>query len=287
MISIVLTLSGNPLIAEKAIQSVLNNKIKERFELVVLNLNKRTEEIVNKFKKKNFKISSFNNSRKGKSFDLNTVFKILKGRIWIFTGGDAYVGEDSICKIINEFSDGAVGCAIGRPISINKKENMFGFWSHLLFEVGAHSIRKELNSKGKFLEGTDYLFAFKNNLTRNIPLNVAGDSIIPYLTIKKGYKVKYLEEAIVYVKNPATFGSFIKQKVDSAKSHEFLESYAPFFPKVKSFKNEVKRGTLEALRYSSNVKEFMWVILLFFIRLYIWAKVKLDTKILKKDYFAS
>jgi len=274
MISVVINLSNFPLMAEKSIQSVLNNKIKEKIELIVLIPNSKVEEVVNRFKKRKINLLSFNNSKKGKSFDLNLIFKILKGRIWIFTGGDSYLGTNSINQIISSFSNEFIGCVIGRPISINKKDNLFGFWSHLLFEAGAHNIRKQLSQKGKFFEGTDYLFAFRDNITKNIPLNVAGDTIIPYLTTKKGYQLKYAEKAGVYVKNPTNFHEFIQQKVEAAKSHEYLESYAPFFPKVKSFKNEVKKGVFESLKYPSNLKEFFWTILLFFTRLYIWIKVK-------------
>ena len=276
MISIVVTLSNNSKIAKKSIQSILDNKIKEKIELILIIPTPEIEEIANEFKKRNNFITFLKNSRKGKSFDLNLVLKILKGRIWIFTGGEAYVGEDSLNKMITEFSNEITGCVIGRPVSINKKDNLFGFWSNLLFEAGAHSIRKELNKKGKFFEGTDYLFAFRNNITKNIPLDVAGDTIIPYLTIKKGYKIKYAEQVKVYVKNPENIREFVKQKIEAAKSHEYLESYAPFFPKVKSFRNEVREGTFSALRYPSNFKEFIWTIELFFVRLYIWAKVKLN-----------
>jgi len=287
MISVVLTLSKDPIIAEKSVKAILKNNVKEDCELIILISDNEKEKIIKKFKKDNFKIIVLKNTKRDTRFNLNNIFKILNGRIWIFTGGNAYVDEDSLLKIIKAFSDKKVGCVVGRPVSINKKTEMLGFWSHLLFEAGAHAIRKKLGDKGKFLEGTDYLFAFKNNITRNVPLNVAMDSIIPYLTTKKGYKIKYLEEAKVFVENPTILKNFINQKIKAAKSHEYLESYAPFFPKMKSFRNEIKMGTFEALRYSSNFKEFFWTIALFFIRLYIWIKVKIDTKILKKNIFSS
>lgn len=287
MISIIVILSSNPKIAEKSIQSIFNNKIKEQFELIALIPNENVELILSKFKQKRIKIIPIKYLNRGKSFSLNSAFKILKGRIWIITGGDSYLKEDSINNLLKKFSDKPVGCVIGRPVSLNKKENLLGFWSHLLLDAGAHLIRKELNDHEKFIEGTDYLFAFRNNITRNIPPNVAGDSIIPYLVMKKGYHVKYQEDAIVYVENPKNIKKFINQKVGAAKSHEYLGSYAPFFPRVKSFKNEIKKGTFNALRYPSTSKEFFWTILLLFVRLYIWAKVKWDLKILKREYFVN
>ena len=284
MISIVITSFNEPENVKKAIQAILNNKIKEKYELIVAAPDEATEKVVKEFRKKHKEIVYFKDQEQGKNFALNQVFKILKGRIWIFTDGDVYVGDSSINEILKIFEDEEVGCVTGRPVSINPKNNMLGFWSHLLFDAGAHNVRKELDEKGSFLECSGYLFAFRNNITKNVPLNVAEDSIIPYLATKKGYKVKYAEKAFVYVKNPTNIRDFIKQKVRTAKSHEALEDYAPFFPKVKSFKNEVKKGTFLALSYPKNLKENFWTLLLFLTRLYIWMKAKWEEKIIKKRY---
>lgn len=284
MISIVITSFNEPKTVKRAIEAVLKNKINEKYELVIVAPDRETEEVVKNFKKKYKQIVYFKDPGKGKSFALNLVFKTLKGRVWIFTDGDVYIGENSMDEILNSFEDEGVGCVTGRPVSINSKNNMFGFWSHLLFEAGAHNIRKELDEKGNFLECSGYFFAFRNDITRNIPLNVAEDSIIPYLATKKGYKVKYAEKAFVYVKNPENLRDFIKQRVRTAKAHEALEDYAPFFPKVKSFRNEIKKGTFLALSYPKNLKEGFWTAILFLVRLYIWMRAKWEEKILKKRY---
>ena len=284
MISIVITSFNEPQQVKNAIQAILKNKIKEKYELLVVAPDKSTENVVKEFKKINKQIFYFKDKGKGKSFALNSVFKILKGRIWIFTDGDVYVGDNSINDILEFFKDSKVGCIAGRPVSLNSKNNMLGYWSHLLFEAGAHKIRKELDKKSNFLECSGYLFAFRDNITKNIPLNVAEDTIIPYLSTKKGYKVRYCEKAFVYVRNPTNIRDFIKQKIRTSKAHESLEDYAPFFPKVKSFTNEVKKGTFAALSYPKNLKEFFWTVILFFVRLYVWAKVKWDEKIVGKKY---
>ena len=102
--------------------------------------------------------------------------------------------------------------------------------------------------------------------------------------MKKGYKVKYAENAKVYVKNPTTVKEFIRQRIRTAKAHETLEEYAPFFPKVKSFRNEVRYGTIAALQYPQTTKELLWTLALFPTRLYIWIRVKIDHLFLKKPY---
>ncbi|MBS3112360.1 glycosyltransferase family 2 protein [Candidatus Woesearchaeota archaeon] len=284
MISIVITSFNEAEIVGKSIKSILENEIKEEFELIVVAPDKATEEVVKQISKEYKEIKYFKDPGKGKSYALNLVFKILKGRIWIFTDGDTCVSKNAIKEIVEKFKDKSVGCVTGRPVSLNKKNKILGFWSHLLFDAGAHNIRKELDKKNRFLECSGYLFAFKNNITRNVPLNVAEDTIIPYLVTKKGYRIRYAEKALVYVQNPTLLKDFIKQRVRTAKAHETLERYAPFFPKVKSFTNEVRKGTLWALQYPKNIKEYIWTLFLFFIRLYIWILVKVEHYIFKKEY---
>lgn len=284
MISIVITSFKEPQLIGRAIQAVLDNNLKEKYELIVAAPDKETADVVETFSKKDKRIKYFKDPGKGKSYALNMIFKILKGKIWIFTDGDVYLDKHALPELLKIFEDPHVGAATGRPVSTNSRKTMFGFWSHLLYDAGAHRIRNELDKKGKFIECSGYLFAFRNNITKNIPLNVAEDSIIPYLATKKGYRVRYAAGSRVYVGNPSNLSDFVKQRVRTAKAHETLTDYAPFFPKVKSFKNEVRKGTLWALSYPKNLQEFWWTILLFFTRLYIWIRVKWEDKILKKRY---
>src|SRR3989344_4220778 len=164
------------------------------------------------------------------------------------------------------------------------KKNMFGYWSHLLLDAGAHNIRKNLFTKGKFLECTGYLFAFRNKIVDKIPLDVAEDSYIPYVFWKKGYNIGYCEDAKVYIKNPTNLKDWLKQKARTSKAHETLQHYAPDFPRVKSFTNEVLYGVFWALSYPRTIKEFFWTLNLFFIRFYMWMLVFVDTKFKKKTY---
>jgi hypothetical protein len=88
--------------------------------------------------------------------------KIAKNKIIMVTTDKAVLSANSINEVLNSFRDPAVGCVTGRPISLNPKNTLFGYWSHLLLYAGAHRIRKELSLQEKFFECTNYLFAFKN-----------------------------------------------------------------------------------------------------------------------------
>jgi len=267
---------------KRAIEESLNQNTKTDYNVLVISPDKEAEELVNYYKKRKKKINFLKDPGKGKSFGLNLSFKKLKSDIWIFTDGDVVLDRNVVQKIITIFNDREIGCVCGRIVPTNSKDNLIGYWAHLLADAGAHTIRKKFSDKNKFFECSGYLFAFRKGLISEIPLDVAEDSYIPYLIFQKGYKIRYLPEAIVYVKNPDTVKDFIKQRIRTAKAHTSLTNYFKNFPRVKSFKNEIKEGTFNALRYASNIKESIWTIELFFVRLYIWFRKFYDERIINR-----
>ena len=277
MISIIITSFNEPNL-ERAIKAILNQKINYKYELIVIAPDKEAKNLTKKYKIKYFK-----DAGKGKSFAINLLLKKIKSEILIFTDGDVYLGNNSINELLELFKNPKIGVVTGRPVSVNKKNDVFGYWSHLLF-YGAHKIRKKLFSQGKFLECSGYLFAFRNNVIEEFPLDVAEDSIIPYMFYIKNYKIGYAEKALVYVKNPDNFKDWLKQRKRTAKAHETLTKYYPNFPRVKSFWNEIKIGLFWALSYPKTIKEMYWTISLFFARAYMWLLALGESKLWKKEY---
>ena len=280
-VSILITSFNEPNL-NKSIDAITSQDIKLNYEIIVAAPDINAEKLVKSYKKKN--ITYFKDPGKGKSFALNLLFNKIKSDIIIFTDGDVILDINSINEILKPFKDPLIGFVCGRVISSNPKNEMNGYWSHLLADAGAHRIRKLLSDKNQFLEGSAYLMAMRGNIIKKIPLDVAEDSMIPYYFYKKGYKIKYVDKAIVYVKNPDNFKDWLKQRKRTAKAHETLTNYEPDFPRVKSFKNEIIYGTFWALSYPKNIKEFYWTIKLMFARLYLWITVFVDTKLLHKNY---
>ena len=286
MISIVITSFREPKTIGKAMESFVNQDIEEKYELFVCAPDEETLNVARTYQMRNRNIKIFKDPGKGKAYALNLIFPKLKGEIIIFSDGDVYVSENSINEILKFFQNEKIGAVSGRPVAINGKNNMVDYFSNLLLDAGAHSVRLEFDKKNKFLECTGYLFAIRNNLIEKIPyLDTAEDSIIPYLIWKQGYKISYAPEAKVYVKYPSNLKDFVKQrKRAGVGSHSKLTKYYPDFPRMKSFTNEIKKGTISALQYPQNIKEFFWTLMLFPIRFYIWFIYYFEASFKKKFY---
>ncbi len=282
MITVIITSFKEPHLVGKAIEAALNNKTTRKFEVLVAAPDEPTAKVIKTYAKKDKRVKYFRDRGEGKANALNEIFKKVKSDILVLTDGDVFMSKNTIEALASMLDKKEVGCVTGRPVATNDKKTMFGYWSHLLLDAGAHRIRKELDEQNKFLECSGYLFAFKNKI-KKIPTDVAEDSIIPYTLWKQGYRIRYVPEAEVYVKYPDNLKDFAKQRIRTVKSHEKLTKYVPGFPRVKSFANELRKGSLWAIMYASSIKELIWTLLLFPTRLYIWYKAK-RTFVKGKEY---
>ncbi len=282
MISIIITAFKEPKTIGKAIESFLNQDIKEQYELIVSAPDKETLDSAKKFQKKSKKVKLFQDPGKGKSFALNLLLKKVKGDILILTDGDVYSSENSVNEILKEFSDSSVGCVTGKPVPIEDKKTKYGYWANFLFDA-AHRLRKKLKEQNRFLECSGYLWAFRNKVIESFPLDVAEDTIIPYFFWEKGFKISYAENALVYVKNVNNFQEWVSQKVRTSRAHETLGKYVDIkkTPRAKSFKTEFS-GAFFLFSYAKTLKEFFWSIELAIARFYIWLKVFQDVYLKKK-----
>jgi len=280
MIDIIITSYNEPKSTLRAVKAFINQKINQEFRITVVDPFPE----VGKFLEKNIKSKNlvfYPDPGEGKSYALNLLFQEYassnKEDIFILTDGDVYVSENSVKAILKSFENPEVGCITGKPISIDNRKTKYGYWSNLLF-AGIDKVRKKLSEQKKFFECSGYLFAIRKGVIFDFPLEACEDGIIPFLLWKKGYDIKYVPEAEVYVKNPSNWEDWLNQKIRNIKGHENLSEIAPDMPRTKSFWNEIKEGSFFALLYPRNLKEFFWTIELYFARLYLYFRAFKELK---------
>jgi len=284
MISIIITSFNEPETIGKAIDSFLKQDIKEKYELLVVCPDEPTTKVIKKYTKKYPQIKHIQDEGKGKSYAINLLLPKLKGEIIILTDGDVYVSENSVNEILKKFEDEKVGCVSGQPLSQNSRENMLGYWSHLLC-YAAHRLRKQRDRQDNFLECSGYLWAFRNRIIKKFPLDVGEDTIVPIMFFLKGYKIKYAPKAGVYVKYPPKISEFLKQKRRTVGAHDNIHKYVNLkkIPRMKTFFNEIVEG-YTLFFYPRNIKELLWTFLIFPFRLYIWLNLLFNSYIRKRKY---
>ena len=281
MISIVITAYKEPKTIGKAIEQVLKNKIKEDYEIIVIAPDKETLGAAGKYKSKKVKV--IKDKGNGKPAALNLAFKRAKGRIIVMTDGDVYINEKAIPAILEKFNDLSVGVVSGRPISLNHRDNMLGFWSHLLTDT-AHKIRMERIKKEQMIVCSGYLYAVRKGIILKVPEEaLSEDAVISHMIYDKGYKTAYAPIAEVYVKYPDNFSDWIKQKKRSAGGYNQLNYMSKNKERMRSFTKE-SVGIFSVLAYPKSLKELFYTKCLILARVYLWMLIFIDINIRKKSF---
>lgn len=276
MISILITSYKEPKTIGRAIEAFLNQKIDYPYEILVGAPDEETGNVVLQYSAKYPQVRWIRDERKGKPAALNLLFKEAKGDIFLLTDGDVYVNDICVNSMIKHFEDSKVGAVCGRPISISSKDNMYGYWSHMLTDEGAHNTRLNRIKEGKFIVCSGYLFAVRK-VFDEIPEDVLSeDAIISHLIWQKGYSIIYEPEAKVFVKYPDNFKDWIIQKRRSTGGYTQINKYFTNPPHMRTFWRETLYGWHRALGYAQSPRETWWTLMLFGARLYLWMIVYWD-----------
>lgn len=276
MITIIITAYKEPKTIGKAVEQILKNNIKD-FEILVTAPDKETLDAAKISGNK--KIRLIKDNGKGKPAALNIAVAKAKGSILILTDGDVFVSEKSLKPLLDYFKNEKIGAVSGNPISLNEKNNRMGYWAYLLTKVAGDWRTNLINNHQRIL-CSGYLFAIKKSLFPELPENLLSeDGYISNNVYNKGYTIAYSKESEVYIKYPTTFNDWIIQKKRSAGGYNQIKKLTT--NEIRSFKKE-SLGAFYFLKYVSSIREFLWLIELFFARIYLWFVIYRDINIKKK-----
>ena len=116
-----------------------------------------------------------------------------------------------------------------------------------------------------------------------IPHNtLSDDGVISKMVYDKGYQIKYLSSAKVYVNYPTNFKDWIIQKKRSTGGYtrdKVEKKYGN-----RSFFKEAFRGIELFFSYPKSLKEYYYLTVLFIARTYLWIIIFIDLKIKRKKF---
>lgn len=278
MITVIITAFKEPKTIGKAIEAVERQNIGEHETLVVA---PDEETLVEAYKMKRYfkSVKTLKDYGNGKSAALNLAISKARGEVLILTDGDVSVGENSLVFLLEKMRNQKVGAVSGRPVSVDSKKTMYGFWAYLLTGIAHNRRMRALKTKRRFF-CSGYLFAIRKNLFPKLPEQLLSeDGFISHGVYSKGYKIEYAEKAKVYVRYPDNFSDWIKQKKRSAGGYNQIRGMIGV--EIRSAKKEWLGG-FEFFKYVHGLKEVWWLVLLFLSRIYLWGVIYKDVNIKKK-----
>ncbi len=141
--------------------------------------------------------------------------------------------------------------------------------------------REEKNSKKQFFEGSGYLLAVRKKLLDKIPINtLSDDAVISKMVYDKGYQIKYLPSAKVFVNYPTNFADWMIQKKRSTGG--YTRDRVEIRYGNRSFLKEAIKGIKLFFSYPKSLKEYYYLSILFLARIYLWIIIFIDLKIKRK-----
>jgi cellulose synthase/poly-beta-1,6-N-acetylglucosamine synthase-like glycosyltransferase len=172
----------------------------------------KTDTIVEDFARKDNRIALIKQKRReGKASAVNEFLNVARNEILVLESADTIPEEETIEKLCRQFIDGKVGMAGAHPIPTNSDNHFIGYASHLVWRLH-HHIALKTPKCGE-------LIAFRK-VFDSIPTDTAVDEAwIEYEVSRRGYRVIYVPEAIVYNRGPETVGDYIKQRRRIACGH--------------------------------------------------------------------
>jgi biofilm PGA synthesis N-glycosyltransferase PgaC len=280
MLTILITAFREATTIGQAIEAFLH-QLPDGAEILVVSPDPETTIVVDDYAARYPVVRHVADPQRGKPTALNVGLRAAHGDVVVLSDGDVAVAEDALALLLAPFADSRVGAVSGHPFSVSPRNTMLGYWSYLLTE-GIHRIRLARDRDGKFLVCSGYLFAFRRALIEYVPEDaLAEDAVISHLVARQGYRVGYAPQARVFVKYPATYRDWLRQKVRSAGG--YAQDHIRKSPvRMRSAWLEIWYGTQLALRYPRHPREFLWTLLLFAARLHLWLLVFVNVRLLRR-----
>ncbi|MBL7078106.1 glycosyltransferase [Candidatus Shapirobacteria bacterium] len=278
MVSVIITAYQEKETVSKAIESFLL-QLTHQDELLVVAPDKDTLLVAQAV---SAQVKTIADQGKGKPAALNLALSKAQGELVILTDGDVWTHEASFKNLLQKLKNPKTGLVSGRPVSLNDRGNIFGFWAYILTKV-AHKIRLDKENRGEYLDASGYLLAARKHLLPALPEKVLADDV--YFSQKVyslGYRIGYAPKAEVYVKYPANFRDWLKQKVRSTGGAG--EKMAEESPVMRSFFKEAS-GLRYFLSFPENPKEWFWLLLLLLARVYVWLLIVVKIKLFRKRFW--
>lgn len=300
MISVIITSFKEPKSIGKCIKCIGDrkySKISTPFEIIQVSPDELTlkagMKAARELKLSKLEYKHIIDPHRGKPTALKMALERAKGDIIVLTDGDTFFDKDAVKELLEPFNNEKVGGVSGRPISLDSRENIWGYWGHLLSDSADDRRRKTMRktdhhdyyiSGDTFFPMSGYIMAIRN-IKMDIPQNVlSDDAYISYVLRNKGYEIAYAPDAKCFVKFPTNLKDYFKQKVRSLGGFKQLEKFKIFKRdrQSRSFLIELPY-TFYVFRYAKNLREFIWSLSLFPVRLITWVKILWERVILKKD----
>lgn len=191
------------------LSSLLNQRLThtaiEEIIVVVSGSTDGTAAIVEEFSRRDARIQLIQQAkREGKASAVNLFLRHSQYPVAVLVGADTILHPDTLEHLVSPFLDPEVGMTGGHPIPTNDPNSFMGFAAHLLWGLH-HQLAMKHPKLGE-------LIAFRRIFERIPAYSAVDEASIETLVCGQAYEMRYVPDALVYNRGPATVTDFLKQR---------------------------------------------------------------------------
>lgn len=154
--------------------------------------------------------------RRGKTAAINLFLQAASEDILVLESGDTLPHENAIENLVRVFQDPSIGMTGAHKIPVNTPDHIVGLFTHLRLRM-EHELCLDIPRLGEMI-------AFRRVLDQ-IPTDIAMDeAFVEAIVIKRGLRVIYSPDAVVYNTGPETVGDFVLQRRRNHAGHLYLSN---------------------------------------------------------------
>ncbi len=275
-ICLLITAWKEPISVGRSIQTILDSKLNLEIIIVAPDLETRIAAQVifqtNYFT--NFQILT--DPQSGKPNAINLALEHIKSDWIICTDGDTALYPDSVPILIKEIKNikSNYGAISARPISVDSKDNFWGYIGNLLSDSADVKRSQKANY---FVSG--YLCAYQKSKIKCLPVStLVDDAQFSLQILEQNLNIKYVPESLVGVKYPTNIEDWLIQKRRSAGGYRELKNQIRTLKldsTQRNFWNELE-FVFYPIHYAKSFKQFLFSLALYPLRLLLWVLIFID-----------
>lgn len=149
-------------------------------------------------------------AREGKATALNAILEKAKGSVVVLIDADVVLEKHAIAKLTRPLLENEkIGISSGNTMPIEKNGNLFHFAS-LFIRSLHHELCAYLSHNGMIPKVNGSLYAIRRDIVDKFPRHVVSDDeYASWQAQKKGYRIVYVPDAMVYANDPSTLSGFL------------------------------------------------------------------------------
>jgi biofilm PGA synthesis N-glycosyltransferase PgaC len=190
--------------------------------------------------------------REGKASAINLFLQRASSPVLALVGADIIPEKDALERLCAYFADEAVGMVGARPVPVNDQDTFTGHAAHLLWRL--HDTLARRSPK------LGEVVAFRN-VVSSVPTDTAVDELSLQVDIaKRGLRMVYVPEAVVYNKGPMTIRDFLKQRRRIYAGHLLIRSQEKYEASTMSAGAVLRALAVNAPEFAGSPRQVLWTI---------------------------